>query len=56
MPTSEDCMYLTHSIIVRGLSKKQFNVLCDVSLKLNDLRYCAVESTHFVKSDDDGIS
>ena len=32
----ENCMYLTQSTLVRGLSKKQFNVLMDVSLKLND--------------------
>ena len=32
----ENCMYLTQSTLVRGLSKSQFNVLVDVSLKLND--------------------
>lgn len=48
----EDCVYLTQSCIVRGLSKKQYNVLCDVSLKLNDLRNCAVETTRSVKSSD----
>ena len=48
----EDCVYLTQSCIVRGLSKKQYNVLCDVSLKLNDLRNCAVETTRSIKSSD----
>ena len=48
----EDCVYLTQSCIVRGLSKKQYNVLCDVSLRLNDLRNCAVETTQCVKSSD----
>ena len=37
---------------IRGLSKKQFNVLCDVSLRLNDLRNCAIETTGCVKSSD----
>jgi hypothetical protein len=46
---SGDFLYLTKSILVRGLSKKQFDVLVDVSLKLNDLRNCAVESTYLIK-------
>lgn len=44
--------FLTHSIIVRGLSKKQFNVLLDISYRLNDLRNCAVETTYLFKTDD----
>ena len=48
----ENCMYLTQSTLVRGLSKSQFNVLVDVSLKLNDLRNCAVKTTSLVKSSD----
>ena len=50
---SDDCLYLTKSVLVRGLSKKQFNVLVDISLKLNDLRNYAVETTYLVKKDDD---
>ena len=49
---NNDCVYLTQSCIIRGLSKKQFNVLCDVSLRLNDLRNCAIETTGCVKSSD----
>jgi hypothetical protein len=49
---SGDFLYLTKSILVRGLSKKQFDVLVDVSLKLNDLRNCAVESTYLIKKND----
>ena len=48
----ENCVYLTQSTLVRGLSKRQFNVLVDVSLKLNDLRNCAVKTTSLVKSSD----
>ena len=48
-----DCVYLTQSSIIRGLSKKQFNVLVDVSLMLNDLRNCAVDKTILVKSSDE---
>ena len=49
---SDDFLYLTKSILVRGLSKKQFDVLVDVSLKLNDLRNCVVESTYLIKKND----
>ena len=49
---NNDCVYLSQSCIIRGLSKKQFNVLCDVSLRLNDLRNCAIETTECVKSSD----
>ena len=49
----ENCVYLTQSCLVRGLSKKQYNVLVDVCLKINDIRNCAVELTPLVKSDDD---
>ena len=49
----ENCVYLTQSCLVRGLSKKQYNVLVDVCLKINDIRNCAVELTQLVKSDDD---
>ena len=49
---SEDCVYLTRSCIIRGLSKKQYNVLCDVSLRLNELRNCVVEKTRCLKSSD----
>ena len=31
----DDCVLLTQSIYVRGLSKKQYNVLVDTSLNLN---------------------
>jgi IS605 OrfB family transposase len=48
----DGCVFLTQSCIVRGLSKRQFNVLCDVSLKLNDLRNCAVDKSHLFKSAD----
>jgi hypothetical protein len=48
----EDCVYLTQSCIIRGLSKKQYKVLCDVSLRLNELRNCAVEKTKCFKSSD----
>ena len=48
----DNCVYLTQSTIVRGLSKKQFNVLVDISLKLTDLRNCAVERTTLIKSSD----
>ena len=34
------------------LSKKQFNVLVDVSLKINDLRNCAVDKSRLIKSSD----
>lgn len=46
----DNCMYLTQSTLVRNLYKKQYNVLMDISLKLNDLRNCAVEMTHLYKS------
>ncbi|RAP53527.1 MAG: hypothetical protein BZ138_00590 [Methanosphaera sp. rholeuAM270] len=46
----EGCVYLTQSCIIRNLSKKQIKVLCDVSLMLNDLHNCAVETTHLIKS------
>ncbi len=48
----DGCVLLTQSCYIRGLSKKQYNVLVDVCLKLNDLRNCAVEKTPFVKSSD----
>ena len=34
-------MFLTKSIIIRGLNQKQYDVLVDVSSKLNELRNCA---------------
>ena len=43
---------LTQSCIIRNLSKKQFKVLLDISLKLNELRNCAVEITSLIKSAD----
>ena len=49
----DDCIFLTRSILVRGLSKKQFNVLVDVSLNIGDLRNCAVDMTRLYKSSDD---
>lgn len=48
----EDCVYLTQSSLIRNLSKKQFNVLGDISLKLNKLRNCAVELTSLIKASD----
>ena len=49
----ENCIYLTQSTLIRGLSKKQFNVLVDISLKLNDLRNCAIKTTKLDKCADD---
>ena len=48
----EDCVYLTQSSLIRNLSKKQFKVLGDISLKLNKLRNCAVEVTSLIKASD----
>jgi len=48
----DDCVYLTQCCIIRGLSKKQYNVLVDISLKLNEMRNFAVENTPLVKSSD----
>ena len=48
----DDCIFLTRIILVRGLSKKQFNVLVDVSSNLNELRNCAVETTKMFKASD----
>ena len=45
-------MFLTKSIIIRGLNQKQYDVLVDVSSKLNELRNCAVETTKMFKSSD----
>ena len=49
----DDNLYLTKSILVRGLSKEQFNVLLDISSKLNDLRNYAVETTYLIKKSDE---
>ena len=49
---SDDYICLTRSILVRDLSKKQFNVLLDISKRLNDLRNCAVDMTCLYKSGD----
>ena len=48
----EDFVYLTQSSLIRNLSKKQFKVLGDISLKLNKLRNCAVEVTSLIKASD----
>ncbi|RAP50029.1 MAG: hypothetical protein BZ138_07015, partial [Methanosphaera sp. rholeuAM270] len=48
----DDCVYLTQSTLIRGLSKKMYCVLCDISFNVNDLRNCAVESTFLAKSAD----
>lgn len=48
----DNCVYLTQSSLIRGLSKKEYNVLVDVSLKINDLRNCAVDKSYLVKSSD----
>lgn len=48
----EDCVYLTQCVLIRGLTKKQFKVLVDVSLNLNVIRNCAVKKTPFVKTRD----
>ena len=45
-------MFLTKSIIIRGRNQKQYDVLVDVSSKLNELRNCAVETTKMVKDSD----
>ena len=49
---SDDRVFLTQCIFVRGLTKKQYDVLVDISLRLNCLRNCAVDETPFVKSGD----
>ena len=49
----DDNLYLTKSILVCGLSKEQFNVLLDISSKLNDLRNYAVETTYLIKKSDE---
>ena len=48
----DNYMFLTKSILVRGLSKRQFNVLLDISLRLNVLRNCALDLTGLYKSGD----
>ena len=45
-------MFLTKSIIIRGLPKKQYDVLVDVSSRINELRNCAVETTQMFKASD----
>ena len=50
--SENSCMFLTKSIIIRGLNQKQYDVLVDVSSKLNELRNCAVETTKMVKASD----
>ena len=45
-------MFLTKSIIIRGLNQKQYDVLVDVSSNLNELRNCAVETTKMFKASD----
>ena len=45
-------MFLTKSIIIRGLNQKQYDVLVDVSSKLNELRNCTVETTKMFKASD----
>ena len=50
----DNYIFLTKSILVRNLSKNQFNVLTDISLKLNDLRNCALDMTGLYKSQDGG--
>ena len=45
-------MFLTRRIIIHGLNRKQYDVLVDVSSKLNELRYCAVETTKMFKTSD----
>ena len=49
----ENCIILTQSTLIRGLSKKQFNVLVDISLKLNNLRNSAIKTTELFKCADD---
>ena len=49
---SDDCVLLTQSVLIRGLTKKQYDVLVDISLRLNFLRNYTVEKTPFVKSTD----
>ena len=45
-------MFLTRSIIIRGLNRKQYGVLVDVSSKINELRYRVVETTKMFKTSD----
>ena len=46
----DNYIFLTKSILVRDLSKRQFNVLVDISKRLNDLRNCALVMTGLYKS------
>jgi len=46
----DNYIFLTKSILVRNLSKKQFNVLIDISKRLSDLRNCALDMTGLYKS------
>ena len=48
--SENSCMFLTRSIIIRGLNRKQYDVLVDVSSKLNELRYCAVGTIKMFKT------
>ena len=48
----DNYIFLTKSILVRNLSKKQFNVLVDISKRLSDLRNCALDMTGLYKSRD----
>lgn len=49
---SEDYVYFTQSCIVRGLSKKQFKVLCDVASRASSLRNCAIDFTNLIDTGD----
>jgi len=49
----DNYIFLTKSILVRDLSKKQFNVLVDISKRLNDLRNCALNMTGLYKTKND---
>ena len=49
---NDDSIYLTESTLIRNLSRKQYEVLMDVSGKCNEIRNCAVEKTHLYKADD----
>ena len=45
----DDNLYLSESILVRGLLRSSLMFLVDISLKFNDLRDYAVETIYLIK-------
>lgn len=45
---SDGCVFLTQCIFVCGLTMKQYDVLVDISLRLNGLSNCAVKMSHLL--------